>query len=53
MAGPRRGRVEIAGPEVSGFRPLAVAWRLAAGKRAVLVPLRSPVPWGGHCATAR
>jgi uncharacterized protein YbjT (DUF2867 family) len=42
VAGPRRGRVEIAGPEVSGFRPLAGAWRRAAGKRAVLVSLPLP-----------
>jgi uncharacterized protein YbjT (DUF2867 family) len=42
VAGPRRGRVEIAGPEVSGFRPLAGSWRRAAGKRAVLVPLPLP-----------
>jgi uncharacterized protein YbjT (DUF2867 family) len=39
---PRRSRVEIAGPEVSGFRPLILTWRRAAGKRAVLVPLPLP-----------
>jgi uncharacterized protein YbjT (DUF2867 family) len=40
--GPRRGRVEVGGPEVTGFRELAVTWRRAAGKKAVLVPLPLP-----------
>ena len=42
MRGPRRGRVEIGGPEVSAFRPLIKTWRRAAGKQAVLVPLPLP-----------
>jgi uncharacterized protein YbjT (DUF2867 family) len=42
VGAPRRRRVEIAGPEVSGFRPLILAWRRAARKRAVLVPLPLP-----------
>ncbi len=43
-AGPRRDRVEIAGPEVASVRELASTWRRAAGKRALLVPL--PLPGG-------
>lgn len=42
VGGPRRSRVEIAGPEVSGFRAPTVTWRRAARKRAVLVPLPLP-----------
>jgi uncharacterized protein YbjT (DUF2867 family) len=42
VAGPRRGRLEIAGPEVDAIRDLATTWRRAAGQRALLVPL--PVP---------
>lgn len=42
VAGPRRGRVEVAGPEVDTIRDLAVTWRRAARQRALLVPL--PVP---------
>jgi uncharacterized protein YbjT (DUF2867 family) len=40
--GPRRGRVQIAGPEVASAAGLARDWRRAAGARAVLVPM--PVP---------
>ncbi|HEY6491920.1 MAG TPA: NmrA family NAD(P)-binding protein [Trebonia sp.] len=40
--GPRRGRVEIAGPEVTSVTDLARTWRRAAGRRAVLVPLPLP-----------
>jgi uncharacterized protein YbjT (DUF2867 family) len=43
-AGPRRGRVEVAGPGVAAIRELAVTWRRAAGRRAVLIPV--PVPGG-------
>ena len=39
---PRRGRVEVAGPEVVPIGNLAATWRRAAGRRALLVPL--PVP---------
>ena len=39
---PRRGRVEVAGPEVVQIRDLAATWRRAAGRRALLVPV--PVP---------
>ena len=42
VADPRRGRVEVAGPDVAAIRDLAVTWRRAAGRRALLVPL--PVP---------
>ncbi len=41
-AGPRRDRVEIAGPQVASVRELASTWRRAAGKRALLVPLPLP-----------
>jgi uncharacterized protein YbjT (DUF2867 family) len=40
--GPLDGRVEIAGPEVSSLRDLALAWRRPTGSRAVLVPLPLP-----------
>jgi uncharacterized protein YbjT (DUF2867 family) len=39
---PRRGRVEVAGPEVVPIGDLAATWRRAAGRRALLVPV--PVP---------
>jgi len=39
---PRRGRVEVAGPEVVPIGNLAATWRRTAGRRALLVPL--PVP---------
>ena len=39
---PRRGRIEVAGPEVVSIGDLAATWRRAAGRRALLVPL--PVP---------
>ena len=39
---PRRGRVEVAGPEVVPIGDLAATWRRTAGRRALLVPL--PVP---------
>jgi len=42
VAGPRRGRVEVAGPEVAGILDLAMTWRRSAGRRALLVPV--PVP---------
>jgi uncharacterized protein YbjT (DUF2867 family) len=42
VGGPLRGRVEVAGPQVTGIRDLATTWRRSAGRRALLVPL--PVP---------
>jgi uncharacterized protein YbjT (DUF2867 family) len=39
---PRRGRIEVAGPEVVPIGDLAATWRRAASRRALLVPL--PVP---------
>jgi uncharacterized protein YbjT (DUF2867 family) len=58
VGGPRRGRFEVAGPEVTSLRELAVTWRRAAGSRAVLVPV--PLPGrlgralrGGVATTAR
>ena len=39
---PRRGRVEVAGPEIVPIGDLAATWRRTAGRRAVLVPV--PVP---------
>lgn len=39
---PRRGRVEVGGPEVVPIADLASTWRRAAGRRVLLVPL--PVP---------
>jgi len=39
---PRRGRVEVAGPEVVPIAELASTWRRTAGRRALLVPV--PVP---------
>jgi len=42
VAGPRRGRIEVAGPEVDAIRDLAMTWRRTSGQRALLVPL--PVP---------
>jgi uncharacterized protein YbjT (DUF2867 family) len=39
---PRRGRVEVGGPEVVPIGNLAATWRRIAGRRALLVPL--PVP---------
>ena len=39
---PRLGRVEVAGPEVADARALARAWRSAAGRRALLLPVPLP-----------
>lgn len=39
---PRRGRVEVAGPQVMTFADLARTWLSATGQRAVRVPV--PVP---------
>ncbi len=57
-SGPQRGRMTIAGPEVTGLRDLATTWRRAAGSRAVVLPL--PLPGalgralrGGAATTAR
>lgn len=40
----RRDEVSVAGPELATIRELAQAWRRAAGRRTVLVPL--PLPGG-------
>lgn len=40
--GPRRTRVEVAGPEVTTARELARTWRHATGRRLALVPVRLP-----------
>jgi uncharacterized protein YbjT (DUF2867 family) len=42
VAGPRRGRIEVGGPEVVAIRDLAMTWRRSSGQRALLVPV--PVP---------
>jgi uncharacterized protein YbjT (DUF2867 family) len=47
VGGPRRGRVEVAGPEVTSLRELALTWRRAAGSWAALVPLPLPGRLGG------
>ncbi len=39
---PLRHRISVAGPEVNTARDLALTWRRATGRRAVLVPL--PIP---------
>ncbi|HEU4656615.1 MAG TPA: hypothetical protein VFR97_03780, partial [Capillimicrobium sp.] len=41
---PRRGRVNVAGPEVQDARQLARAWRQARRRRAAI--LRLPLPGG-------
>jgi uncharacterized protein YbjT (DUF2867 family) len=41
-AGPRAGRITVAGPEVSDARDMARGWREATGSRALLLPV--PVP---------
>jgi uncharacterized protein YbjT (DUF2867 family) len=40
--GPRRGRIEVAGPEAAGLKDLAATWRRATGSHAALVPLPLP-----------
>lgn len=47
-AAPRRGRIEIAGPEIIDARELARMWRSITGQRAL--PL--PVPLTGHLGRA-
>ena len=39
---PRRGRVEVVGPEVVDARELARTWRSTTGRRALLLPLPLP-----------
>jgi uncharacterized protein YbjT (DUF2867 family) len=39
---PRRGRVEVAGPEVADAREMARIWRSATGRRALLLPVPLP-----------
>jgi uncharacterized protein YbjT (DUF2867 family) len=39
---PRRGRVEVVGPEVVDARDLARTWRSTTGRRALLLPLPLP-----------
>ncbi|HEY8581417.1 MAG TPA: NAD(P)H-binding protein [Capillimicrobium sp.] len=56
-AGPGRGRVEAAGPEIRDARDLAGAWRAARGRRAPVLPLPLPGALGralraGHLTTA-
>jgi uncharacterized protein YbjT (DUF2867 family) len=41
-AGPRHGRVEVAGPEVADARALARTWRTVTGARAVQLPVPLP-----------
>lgn len=43
---PRRGRVEVAGPEVADARELARSWLSVTGRRAVLLPLPLPGKFG-------
>jgi uncharacterized protein YbjT (DUF2867 family) len=40
--GPRRARVEVAGPEVTTARELAALWRRATGRKVALLPLWLP-----------
>jgi uncharacterized protein YbjT (DUF2867 family) len=39
---PRKGRVRVAGPEITTARELARAWRRVTGRRALLVPVAVP-----------
>jgi uncharacterized protein YbjT (DUF2867 family) len=39
---PRRGRLEVAGPEVVELRELARTWRAATGRRGLIVPVTMP-----------
>ncbi|MFF3321184.1 SDR family oxidoreductase [Streptomyces sp. NPDC002889] len=40
--GPRRGRVEVTGPETADLRVLARRWRAITGRRALVLPLPLP-----------
>jgi uncharacterized protein YbjT (DUF2867 family) len=40
--GPRRGRLDVAGPQITDLRDLVRQWRSATGLRAVLLPLPLP-----------
>jgi uncharacterized protein YbjT (DUF2867 family) len=42
----RRGRVEVAGPELVDARDLARRWRSGTGRRAVLLPIPLPGAFG-------
>jgi uncharacterized protein YbjT (DUF2867 family) len=42
MNPPQRGRVEVAGPEITDARDLARTWRSATGSRSVLLPVAVP-----------
>lgn len=41
-SGPRRGRVEVTGPETADLRVLARRWRAITGRKALVVPLALP-----------
>ena len=43
---PRRGRVDIVGPETIDARELARTWRSMTGRRALLLPLPLPGKMG-------
>ena len=56
--GPRHGRVEVGGPEISDARDLARTWRSVTGRRVALVPVAVPGKLGralraGVLTTAR
>lgn len=40
--GPRRTRVEVAGPEVTTARELTATWRRATGRQVAVLPVRLP-----------
>ena len=41
-SGPRRTRVEVAGPEVTTVRELARTWQQATGRSLTVIPVRLP-----------
>ena len=51
--GPRRTRVEVAGPEVTSARELARTWRHATGCHLAQVPVRLPGKLGRALRTGR
>ena len=40
--GPRRARIEVAGPEVTTARELTATWRRATGRKVAVLPVRLP-----------
>jgi uncharacterized protein YbjT (DUF2867 family) len=40
--GPRRTRIEVAGPEVTTARALTATWRRATGRKVAVLPVRLP-----------